>query len=124
MGAEVELALPVSVVAAGQMLNVTAVTLADSMQVGFVAIPNAVRHVDKLAAYTAEAFEELKQAAWQAEQPDPQPARKRTRKAAVKATQPTTPDSACTAVATVKGPGREAPSAPSAAPRKRRASMA
>jgi WS/DGAT/MGAT family acyltransferase len=122
MGAEVELVLPVSVVAAGQMLNVTAVTLADSMQVGFVAMPNAVRHVDKLAAYTAQAFEELERAAWQAEQPDAQPARKRTRKASVKATKPTEPDGAYKA-STVTGPVRKAPSAPRATPRKRRASM-
>lgn len=122
MGAEVELVLPVSVVAAGQMLNVTAVTLADSMQVGFVAMPSAVRHVDKLAAYTAQAFEELKRAAWQVEQPDPQPARKRTRKAAVKATKPTEPDGVYKAASTVKGPMRKAPSAPRATPRKRRAS--
>ena len=34
--------LPVSVVAAGQMLNITAVTLDDRLQIGFLAIPEAV----------------------------------------------------------------------------------
>ena len=62
MGAAVELVLPVSVVAAGQMLNVTAVTLADRLQIGFLAIPEAVPDIDKLAQYTAEAFETLKRA--------------------------------------------------------------
>ena len=62
MGARAELVLPVSVVAAGQMLNVTAVTLADKLQFGFLALPKAVPHVEKLAAYTVDAFEELKRA--------------------------------------------------------------
>lgn len=65
MGARVELALPMSVISAGQMLNVTAVTLAEKLQIGFLAIPQAVRHVGKLADYTREAFEALKQAALQ-----------------------------------------------------------
>ncbi len=60
MGAEVELALPMSVVAAGQMLNVTVVTLADHLQIGFLGIPSAVEHIDRLADCTLEAFEELK----------------------------------------------------------------
>jgi WS/DGAT/MGAT family acyltransferase len=62
MGARAELVLPVSVVAAGQMLNVTAVTLADKLQFGFLALPKAVPHVGKLATYAAEALDELKQA--------------------------------------------------------------
>jgi diacylglycerol O-acyltransferase / wax synthase len=62
MGARVELALPMSVVAAGQMLNVTAVTLAGKLQIGFLAMPQVVPHVDRLAAYTVEAFAELQQA--------------------------------------------------------------
>jgi len=60
MGAEVELALPMSVVAAGQMLNVTVVTLGDTLQVGFLGIPGAVDRIDKLAQYTQEAFDALK----------------------------------------------------------------
>jgi hypothetical protein len=60
MGAEVELVLPISVVAAGQMLNVTAVTLADRLQLGFLGMPDAVPHIEKLAAYTVDAFEQLK----------------------------------------------------------------
>ena len=62
MGAEVELVLPISVVAAGHMLNVTAVTLADRLQLGFLGMPDAVPHIEKLAAYTVAAFEQLKQA--------------------------------------------------------------
>jgi diacylglycerol O-acyltransferase len=60
MGAEVELALPMSVVAAGQMLNVTVVTLADQLQIGFLAMPGAVDHIDRLADCTCDAFDELK----------------------------------------------------------------
>ncbi len=66
MGARVELALPMSVVAAGQMLNVTAVTLAEKLQIGFLAMPKAVPHVGKLAMYTVEAFAELQQASTRA----------------------------------------------------------
>ncbi|MBL0151250.1 MAG: DUF1298 domain-containing protein [Ideonella sp.] len=51
MGAEVELALPMSVVAAGQMLNITVVTLADHLQVGLLGIPGAIEHIDQLAAH-------------------------------------------------------------------------
>ena len=60
MGAEVELALPMSVVAAGQMLNVTAVTLGDRVQIGFLGIPGAIDHIDAMARYTNEAFDALK----------------------------------------------------------------
>ena len=63
MGATVELVLPISVVAAGQMLNVTAVTLGNQLQVGFLGIPSAVPGIDRLADHMVRAFAELKQAA-------------------------------------------------------------
>jgi diacylglycerol O-acyltransferase len=59
MGAEVELVLPLSIVNAGQMLNVTAVTLGKQLQIAFLAIPDAVPHVEILARYTREAFDAL-----------------------------------------------------------------
>jgi len=62
MGAKVELALPVSVVAAGHKLNVTAVTLGPRLQIGFLAMPEAVPHIDQLARLTEQAFEEVKAA--------------------------------------------------------------
>ncbi|MEJ8849658.1 wax ester/triacylglycerol synthase domain-containing protein [Variovorax rhizosphaerae] len=62
MGAPVSWALPVSVVPAGQLLNVTTVTLDERLQIGFLAMPEAVPNVEKLAGYAAEAFEELKKA--------------------------------------------------------------
>jgi hypothetical protein len=62
MGAHVELVLPVSVVAAGQMLNVTAVTLGQKLQIGLLAMPHAVPDVAALASHLVEAFEELKRA--------------------------------------------------------------
>ncbi len=60
MGAPVVLALPLPLINPGQMLNVTAATGDDQLQVSFLAIPSAVPHVDKLAHYTSEAFEALK----------------------------------------------------------------
>jgi diacylglycerol O-acyltransferase len=63
MGASVELVLPVSVVAAGQMLNVTAVTLGNQLQVGFLGIPSAVPGIDQLSDHMLRAFSELKLAA-------------------------------------------------------------
>ena len=62
MGAKVELALPVSVVAAGHKLNVTAVTLGPRLQIGFLAMPAAVPHIDQLARLTEQAFDEVKAA--------------------------------------------------------------
>jgi diacylglycerol O-acyltransferase / wax synthase len=62
MGAAVELALPVSVVTAGHKLNITAVTLGERLQLGFLAMPEAVPHIEHLARYTEQAFEELKAA--------------------------------------------------------------
>lgn len=60
MGAEVELALPMSVVAAGQMLNITVVTLGDRLQVGLLGIPGAIDHIDRLAAQIGQAYAGLK----------------------------------------------------------------
>jgi WS/DGAT/MGAT family acyltransferase len=62
MGAQVEIALPVSAVAPGMMLNVTAVTQGELLQIAFLAMPDAVPQVEKLAAYTVDAFAELKHA--------------------------------------------------------------
>lgn len=62
MGAAVELALPLSVLAAGYKLNVTAVTVHDQLQIGFLAMPGAVPDIDKLARATEQAFVELKAA--------------------------------------------------------------
>jgi diacylglycerol O-acyltransferase len=62
MGAPVVLALPLALINPGQMLNVTAATGDDRLQVSFLAIPSAVPHIDKLAHFTSEAFEELKRA--------------------------------------------------------------
>lgn len=81
MGARVEVVLPVSVVAAGQMLNVTAVTLEDRLQLGFLGIPDAVPDIARLARYTAEAFETLVDASPQSAPPAPAPARKRATRA-------------------------------------------
>jgi hypothetical protein len=62
MGGTVELALPLSVLAAGYKLNVTAVTVHDQLQIGFLAMPGAVPDIDKLARATEQAFVELKAA--------------------------------------------------------------
>ena len=62
MGAAVELVLPVSVVAAGHKLNVTAVSLGDRLQLGFLAMPDAVPQLERLAQLTEAAFAELRAA--------------------------------------------------------------
>jgi diacylglycerol O-acyltransferase len=62
MGAAVELALPLSVLAAGYKLNITAVTVGPQLQIGFMAMPDAVPDIDKLARGTEQAFEEMKAA--------------------------------------------------------------
>ena len=62
MGAAVELVLPVSVVAAGHKLTVTAVSLGDRLQLGFLAMPDAVPQLERLAQLTEAAFAELRAA--------------------------------------------------------------
>lgn len=62
MGAAVELALPLSVLVAGYKLNVTAVTVGKQLQIGFLAMPEAVPDIEKLARSTEQAFDELKAA--------------------------------------------------------------
>jgi len=118
MGAAVELALPLSVLAAGYKLNVTAVTVHDQLQIGFLAMPGAVPDIDKLARATEQAFVELK-AALGSDAPAPQgkasPApgpvkRAATKKAAVKKA-PTTRSTTARKVA-------PSPPQPSIAPRK------
>jgi WS/DGAT/MGAT family acyltransferase len=62
MGATVELALPMSVVATGHKLNITAVTVGPRLQLGFLAMPEAMPQVGKLARYTEQAFDEMARA--------------------------------------------------------------
>jgi diacylglycerol O-acyltransferase / wax synthase len=59
MGARVELALPVSVVAHHQTLNITAGTYVDKLHVTFMAVREALPDVQKLADGTVQAFAEL-----------------------------------------------------------------
>lgn len=59
MGAAVELVLPVSVITAGHKLNVTAVSLGGRLQLGFLAMPDAVPQIERLAQLTELAFAEL-----------------------------------------------------------------
>ena len=59
MGAEVDLALPISVVAPGQVLNITAVNYEDRYQIAFIANADAVPDIGLLATYTEEAFATL-----------------------------------------------------------------
>jgi WS/DGAT/MGAT family acyltransferase len=58
-GAPVELALPISVVAHHQVLNVTVTTYIDELHVTFIALREAVPDLERLARYTAEALDEL-----------------------------------------------------------------
>ena len=60
MGAEVEMVMPLSLLAGGQTLNVTAVTLGDNLQIGYLGMPGAVDDIKRLAEFTREAFDEMK----------------------------------------------------------------
>jgi diacylglycerol O-acyltransferase / wax synthase len=73
MGAQVELVLPVSVVAAGHKLNVTAVSLGERLQLGFLAMPDAVPQLERLAQLTELAFDELAAALAPAQERSPKP---------------------------------------------------
>jgi WS/DGAT/MGAT family acyltransferase len=58
-GAAVELALPISVVAHHQVLNITITTYVDRLHVTFIALREAIPDLQRLADYTAEAAAEL-----------------------------------------------------------------
>jgi hypothetical protein len=58
-GAEVELALPISVVAHHQVLNITITTYVDELHVTFIALREAIPDLERLAEYTAAALPEL-----------------------------------------------------------------
>ena len=58
-GAEVELALPISVVAHHQVLNITITTYVDELHVTFIALKEAIPDLQRLADYTAAAAGEL-----------------------------------------------------------------
>jgi len=58
-GAEVELALPISVVAHHQVLNITVTTYVDELHVTFIALREAIPDLQRLADYTAAAATEL-----------------------------------------------------------------
>jgi hypothetical protein len=58
-GAEVELALPISVVAHHQVLNITITTYVDELHVTFIALKEAIPDLQRLADYTADAADEL-----------------------------------------------------------------
>jgi WS/DGAT/MGAT family acyltransferase len=58
-GAEVELALPISVVAHHQVLNITVTTYVDELHVTFIALREAIPDLQRLADYTAAALPEL-----------------------------------------------------------------
>ncbi len=56
---EVELALPISVVAHHQVLNITITTYVDELHVTFIALEEAIPDLQRLADYTAAAAAEL-----------------------------------------------------------------
>ncbi len=61
-GAEVEMILPLSVLAPGQSLNITAATYDTGLQIAFLGIAREFSDIEKLANYTVDAFEELRAA--------------------------------------------------------------
>ena len=60
-GASVELALPVSVVAHHQILNITITTYVSGLHVTFIALREAIPDLQRLADYTVAALDELAQ---------------------------------------------------------------
>jgi WS/DGAT/MGAT family acyltransferase len=60
-GANVELALPVSVVAHHQVLNITITTYVTGLHVTFIALREAIPDLQRLADYTVAALDELAQ---------------------------------------------------------------
>jgi WS/DGAT/MGAT family acyltransferase len=90
-GAEVELALPVSVVAHHQVLNITITTYVDELHVTFIALKEAVPNVQQLADYAAAAVAELAADLAKAARRKPvaaRPRRAKSRKAAKPAVRP------------------------------------
>ena len=53
------MALPVSVLAPGQSLNITAATYADGLQIAFLGLESELPHIQQLADQSVAAFEEL-----------------------------------------------------------------
>ena len=78
-GAELELALPVSMLAPGQSLNITAVTYDQNFQIAFLGLEAVVPDIARLAALTSQAFEELTAPA-----PPPQRPKRQSAKTIVK----------------------------------------
>lgn len=58
-GAEVEMALPLSVLAPGQSLNITAATYDDALQIAFLGLAAQLPDIDQLAGFAVDAFAEL-----------------------------------------------------------------
>ncbi len=82
-GAELELALPVSVLAPGQSLNITAVTYDQNFQIAFLGLEAEMPDIAQLAELTIQAFDELTALA-------PAPQRPKRRRAEASATTTTT----------------------------------
>lgn len=62
-GAELEMALPMSVLAPGQSLNITATTYDQGLQVAFLGLENTLPDIQQLADFTVDAFAQLRRAA-------------------------------------------------------------
>lgn len=75
-GAELEMALPVAVLAPGQTLNITAATYDTGLQIAFLALEAVIPDVQRLADYTVDAFQELLQADQVRETPPPAKAKR------------------------------------------------
>ena len=62
-GAELVTGLPVSVLAPGQTLNITVATYDQNLQIAFLGMESALPDIQRLAALTVKAFDELQAAA-------------------------------------------------------------
>jgi diacylglycerol O-acyltransferase / wax synthase len=59
LGAEMEAYYPISALAHGQALNITVLSYAGNLHFGFTGCADKVPHLQRLAIYTGEAFDEL-----------------------------------------------------------------
>lgn len=89
-GAEVEMALPVSLLMPGQTLNITAATYDQGLQIAFLGLQAEVPDVQRVAELTSQAFAELTAAAHGSPSAPSSAPPARAKRAAPRAVQPRT----------------------------------
>jgi WS/DGAT/MGAT family acyltransferase len=81
-GARLEAIYPISLISHGMALNITCESYVDTLNFAFVGCRDAIPHLQNLAVYSSEAFEELEKAVATRARPQRKAPRKAARKAA------------------------------------------